>query len=175
VERYLLFSALLVAIAGSVADLRGRRIPNRLTYCALTAGLLTRLLVLGWSGLKDGLIGLAVGGGLFFFLYCIGGMGAGDVKLFAGVNAWAGIAYTVNLLAGTAIAGGFMALGMVLYRKSAAATIRNSIELIRHHLIVGFQPHPNLNVKASGSIRVPFAPAIVVGTLYCLSQTFSWG
>jgi prepilin peptidase CpaA len=93
----------------------------------------------------------------------------------AAVSAWAGIAQTVNLLAAVAFAGGIMALGLVLYRRRALVTILNAIELIRHHLTSGPRPHPLLNVRESGTLRMPFAPAIVVGTLYCLSRSFSWG
>ena len=40
---------------------------------------------LGWS-----LVGTIVGLALLLPLYAIGGMGAGDVKLLAGVGAWVG-------------------------------------------------------------------------------------
>ena len=42
------------------------------------------------TGLTDSLLGCTVGLGLLLIPYAIGGMGAGDVKLFAGVGAWVG-------------------------------------------------------------------------------------
>ena len=174
-ETYLLVCAFVVAFIGSIQDVRSRKIPNRLTYSGIFAALFTRFFMLGLPGLKDGLFGTLAGGGLFFLLFVLGGMGAGDVKLMAAVSAWAGITETVNLLAAAAFAGGIMALGLMLYRRRAIATILNAIELIQHHLTSGPRPHPQLNVREPDSLRVPFAPAIVIGTLYCLSRNFTWG
>jgi prepilin peptidase CpaA len=131
--------------------------------------------MLGWPGLKSGLIGALVAGGLFFFLFLLGGMGAGDVKLMAAVSAWAGAENVINLVFAAALAGGAMAVCSMVYRKRMSATLHNVAELLRHHLTSGLKPHPELNVRDSSSMRVPFAPAIAIGTLYCLSRTFSWG
>jgi prepilin peptidase CpaA len=131
--------------------------------------------MIGWPGLKDGLVGTLLGGGLFFILFIAGGMGAGDVKLMAAVSAWAGSAQVVNLMLATAFAGGAMAVGMMLYRRKTLVTLLNTLELIRHHLTTGLRPHPELNVKDPNSMRVPFAPAIAVGALYCFGGLFLWG
>ena len=174
-ERYLLICAFVFALAGSVEDVRSRKIPNSLTYFGIIAALSVRLFVLGWPGLRDGLIGTLIGGGIFFFLFLVGGMGGGDVKLMAAVSGFAGVTQIVNLLIAAAIGGGAMAIIAMLYQQRVLTTIRNTIILIQHHLTAGLRPHPELNVKQTNSVRVPFAPAIVVGTLYCLTRTFSWG
>jgi len=75
----------------------GARIPNWLTYGSVVAALAARAL-LGWPGIKGGLIGLLAGGGVFFLLFALGGMGGGDVKLMAAVGTWAGGAQTVVVL-----------------------------------------------------------------------------
>ena len=89
VERYLLIGAVACALAGAVCDVRGARIPNWLTYGSLLAGFAVRA-VWGWAGVKGGLIGLLAGGGIFYLLFLLGGMGGGDVKLMAAVGTWAG-------------------------------------------------------------------------------------
>jgi prepilin peptidase CpaA len=175
VERYLLICACVFAVVGSLEDVRSRKIPNRLTYFGVIAALCLRLFVLGWPGLRDGLIGTLTGGGIFFFLFLLGGMGGGDVKLMAAVSGFAGVTQIVNLLIATAIGGGAIAIAVMLYQQRVVTTIRNTIVLIQYHLTAGLRPHPELNVKQTNSVRVPFAPAIAVGTLYCLSRTFSWG
>ena len=174
-ERYLLICAFVFAVIGSVEDVRIRKIPNRLTYFGIIAALIVRLFVLGWPGFRDGLFGTLAGGGIFFFLFVLGGMGGGDVKLMAAVSAFAGSTQIVNLLIAAAFAGGVMAIVVMLRQQRVLATVRNSIVLIQHHLTSGLRPHPELNVRQTHSVRLPFAPAIAVGTLYCLSRTFSWG
>jgi prepilin peptidase CpaA len=175
VETYLLICAFVFSAFGSFEDIRIRKIPNRLTYFGFIAALVLRLFMLGLPGLKDGVIGTLVGGGLFFFLFLLGGMGGGDVKLMAAVSAFTGVTQIVNLLIASAIAGGVMGVGLMLYKQRTLATIRNTLLLIQHHLTAGLRPHPILNVQQAQTMRVPFAPAIAIGTLYCLSRTFSWG
>ena len=46
--------------------------------------------------------------------YAIGGMGAGDVKLLAGVGAWVGATATLYAFCVSAIFGGIIAVAMVL-------------------------------------------------------------
>ena len=174
-DRYLLVCAVVLASAGAIQDARSQRIANRLTYTGFAAALLLRAFVVGWLGLREGLLGALIGGGLFFVLFLVGGMGAGDVKLMAAVGAWAGSAQIVNILIATAFAGGAMAVGLMLYRRAALATLLNTFELIRHHLTAGLRPHPQLNIKEPGSMRIPFAPAIAIGALYSFGGTFFRG
>jgi prepilin peptidase CpaA len=50
----------------------------------------------------------------------VGGMGAGDVKLLAGVGAWMGVATTFYGFCVSAVVGAVMAVLMVLYRRSVS-------------------------------------------------------
>jgi prepilin peptidase CpaA len=173
-ETYFLIGGSAVASLGAVPDVRTGRIPNWFTYSGLIAGLLLRLGLSRWPGFRGGLLGVLVGGGLFYVLMMVGGMGGGDVKLMAAVSAWAGVAQIFLVLIATAIAGGILALFYIFFRRQVWQTLRNSIELMRHHLTRGLRPHPELNIHREGSVRVPYGLAIALGTLYCLSQTLSW-
>lgn len=158
-------------MAGAVPDVRGGKIPNLLTYTGMVAALVARLLAAGWPGLKAGLLGLILGGGLFFLLFLLGGMGGGDVKLVAAVGAWAGAGQTLIILLAAALAGGVLAIGMMIFRKTVRRTLRNTVELLRHHLQTGLRPHPELNVREPATLRVPYGVAIAAGTLYCLGSS----
>jgi len=170
-----LIGALSVAAVGAVQDIRGGRIPNWLTYGGLLAALAAQFLMLGWPGLKSGALGALAGGGIFYLLFQVGGMGGGDVKLMAAVGGWAGAAQTVVVLIAAAIAGGILAVGLMVFHRQVRVTLLNTAELIRHHLTSGFQPHPVLNIREPGARRVPYGLAIAMGTLCCLGRTFSWG
>jgi len=174
VEKYLLIGALIVAIVGAAKDLHGRRIPNLLTYSGLLSGLAVRLVVAGWPGLKGGTAGVVLAGGVFFVLFALGSVGGGDVKLMAAVGAWAGVAQVVTILLAASIIGGVMAAICVLSRKQVRPTILNTVELIRHHLTSGLQPHPALNVRRESTLRLPYGLAIAMGTLYCVANVFWW-
>ena len=68
----------------------------------------------GMTGLGWSLLGTFVGMMLLLVLRNVGGMGAGDVKLLAGVGAWLGSTVTLYAFAATAIVGGVMAIFMIL-------------------------------------------------------------
>jgi prepilin peptidase CpaA len=173
-DKYLLLCALTIATVGAVKDVRGQRIPNWLTYSGLIAALAVRSALGGWTGLKVGLAGMLLAGGIFFLLFLIGGMGGGDVKLMAAVGAWVGLAQVGVLLIMSAIAGGLLAAGYALVHKRMFESLRNVVELVRHHLTQGLKPHPILNVQQAGTLRLPYGLAIAIGTFYCVGNAFWW-
>jgi prepilin peptidase CpaA len=96
------------------------RVPNWLTYPMVFSGLVYSFWAGGWAGLGDGLLGMLVGLACLLPLYAVGGMGAGDVKLLAGVGAWMGVATTFYGFCVSAVVGAVMAVLMVLYRRSVS-------------------------------------------------------
>lgn len=173
-DQYFLIGGVFVALAGAVVDVLSARIPNRLTYTTLLMALLLRITLLGVSGLKSGLLGLLISGGIFLFLFALGAMGGGDMKLMAAVGAWVGSTEVLTLVLSAAMAGGVLALGRVILSKSLAQTLRNTLHLAYYRLTSGLQIHPELNVQSAGSLRVPFGVAIAVGALSCVGKAFWW-
>jgi len=73
---------ILLLVYVGYTDYRTRRIPNRITYPAVIAGLVLALVCK--PGLQNGLVGAIVGGGVFLIPVLIFGpdrAGMGDVKL----------------------------------------------------------------------------------------------
>ncbi len=173
-EKYFLVGAVLVALVGAVTDVRSARIPNRLTYSALLVALPLRIAVVGLAGLKSGVIGMLVGGGLFLLLYAIGAMGGGDMKLMAAVGAWVGSTQVMTLILAAALAGGVLAIGRIIFRNTVGQTLRNTMQLIYYRFTSGLRPHPELNVQSAGSQRVPYGVAIAVGALSCAGNAIWW-
>jgi prepilin peptidase CpaA len=174
VERYLLICALAIAVVGAVNDVRGARIPNWLTYSGLLSALVVRFSLFGWAGLRGGFAGLLLAGGIFYFLFLLGGMGGGDVKLMAAVGAWAGTKQAISILGGSAIAGGILAVWYVLAYKQLGQTLLNMLTLTSHHLTSGLRPHPVLNIRESSTVRIPYGLAVAVGTFFCVGHAFWW-
>lgn len=105
-------------IVAAVIDGMKLKVPNWLTFPMIITGWIYNATLspwAGWDGLLFSLWGTAVGMALLLPAYAIGGMGAGDVKLLAGVGAW--VADTATLLyafAVSALVGGLIALVMIL-------------------------------------------------------------
>jgi prepilin peptidase CpaA len=70
------------------------------------------------------------------------------------------------VLIATALAGGVLALGLMLFHKQAVATLRNVGALFRFHILSGLTPHPEINLQNPQALRVPYAVAIAAGTVY---------
>jgi len=92
------------------------RVPNAITFPFIISGWIYSTVAFGWEGLGWSLLGTVVGLALLLPPYAIGGMGAGDVKLLAGVGAWMHCTHTMWAFIYTAIIGAIMAVAMVAYR-----------------------------------------------------------
>jgi prepilin peptidase CpaA len=106
------FVSAILAEAAVIDGLK-LRVPNWLTYHLALGGLAFSAITGGMAGVLLALAGAALGLAVLMPLYAIGGMGAGDVKLMAGVGAWMGPAITLGAFVSSALVGGLMALIMV--------------------------------------------------------------
>src|SRR3982751_3801180 len=110
----------LTLIVAAVIDGLKLKVPNWITFPMIISGWIysaTLSPYAGWEGLMYGVIGTAVGLALLLPAYAIGGMGAGDVKLLAGVGAWVWGTTTFYAFAVSAVVGGIIAVLMVVSRR----------------------------------------------------------
>jgi prepilin peptidase CpaA len=105
-------------VVAAVIDGKQLKVPNWITFPMVISGWIYCTTALGWEGLGWSLVGTVVGLALLMPAYAIGGMGAGDVKLLAGVGAWVGSTHTLFAFAATTIVGGVIAVIMVVSRRS---------------------------------------------------------
>lgn len=107
----------IILIVAAYIDGKQLRVPNWITYPMVLSGLAYCTWVGGLSGFGMGLVGMAVGLLCLLPLYAVGGMGAGDVKLMAGVGAWLGWKVTIYAFGVSTVVGAAMAVIMVLRKK----------------------------------------------------------
>ena len=103
-----------VLILAAVIDGWKLKVPNWVTFPMILSGWAASGIAFGWGGLGASLWGTAVGLGLLLPAYAVGGMGAGDVKLLAGVGAWVGVSQTFWAFAASAVIGAVIAIVMVV-------------------------------------------------------------
>jgi prepilin peptidase CpaA len=159
-----------VAVIAAISDLRWRRIPNALTLPAVILGISLHTLRSGWEGLAFSLWGMAIGGSVLLFFYILGGMGAGDVKLMAGIGALAGTRLVLSVLVLTAIAGGIMAIGKLIVRYRKPYQVKKMVDQAGTHAdTVAGEIHETRHAGGSPMKEtIPYGVAIAAGTLLSL-------
>lgn len=157
-----------VAIVAAVSDLRSRRLPNALTFGAAVVGVAVHFAIAGWAGLGFALTGWALGLAVFFPVYALGGMGAGDVKLLAAFGAWLGPMGALWTALYGAIAGGVLALVVSLasgYTKTALVNLR---ALLTSWFVGGVRPVDGMTLASSRGPRLPYAVPLAAGAMVTL-------
>jgi prepilin peptidase CpaA len=110
-------------------------------------------------------MGMALAGLTFGLLFAMGGMGMGDVKLAAAIGAWIGPAQLTVALVLTGIVGGVMALCWAISGGFLGELFSGTGELIFGVRKRGLRPHPELVLDNPLTRKMPYAPAIAIGTL----------
>jgi len=157
----------IIALAiATVSDIRSRRIPNWLVVPFLLGGLAVSAVTHGWNGLGQSLLGILVAGVLMGILYRVGGMGMGDVKLCAAIGAWIGPQQLTMALVVTGIAGGVMALVWAAYSGFLKESLSGAGDLLFGLGKRGLRPHETLVLSNPAARKMPYAPAIAIGTIF---------
>ncbi len=153
---------LAVALPAGWFDLRARRIPNWLVLAGLSAALAGRFAMLGVDGLWAGVNGFGLALAIYFPLFALRAMGAGDAKLMAALGAALGAANWLVLFFVTAFAGAAVAIVVVLAKGRLGQTLRN-VGFILGELARLRAPHVSREELSAGhekSISLPHGAAI---------------
>jgi prepilin peptidase CpaA len=159
------WAAILISVVATACDLRNRRIPNSVTFGAALLSIAVAFASSGLSGVSSSVLGWIVGCAMFLPFFALGGLGAGDVKLAAGIGAWlsAGDAFWMALYA--MVAGGVLGVVVALmtgYFRQAADNVRL---LLIHWRVAGIRPLPEMTLAHGRGPRLPYAVPIAAGTL----------
>jgi len=120
-EHWPIWVVTVTLVVAAVIDGLKLKVPNWITFPMILSGWIYSAVLspyAGWEGLLYSVIGTVVGLALLLPAYAIGGMGAGDVKLLAGVGAWVWGTVTLYAFALSALVGGVLAVVMVVVGKS---------------------------------------------------------
>lgn len=153
--------AVAVVIVACVCDVRTSRIPNVLTFTAIGLALAFHVIVGG--GAPYAALGLVVGLAVFFPMFALGAMGAGDVKLMAALGAWIGWKAILLVALYGSLAGGALGIVIGLRRRYLRKALSNLKMLATYWWVEGVKPLPALTLEAKDSQRLPYALAIAAG------------
>lgn len=164
-----LLVAFLAAFAAAVTDLWKYRIHNALTWPLLASGLAYHSFASDGMGITISAIAACVGLVPLAVLYRLGGMGAGDVKLMAGLGAWLGPGTIAEVLLASCIAAGIYSVAILMYN----AIIPRPAESHAQQRLDGTAErgdHISIMLAAADRRRrmIPFGVMIFAGLAYTL-------
>src|ERR1700733_12204244 len=164
--RSIAFWPVIVALGiACFTDIRSRRIPNSLVLPFALAGVVASCLFQGKSGLWSALCGISLAAivcGVFCYLR---GMGMGDLKLCAAIGAWIGPEQLGFALVITSITGGIMALCWAAAGGFLGDLFQGAGDLVFGFRKRGLRPHSELVLSNPLTRKMPYAPAIAIGTI----------
>ena len=129
-------AAVAVAAAASITDLKTRKIPNKLTFSAMLAGLACNLVLFGFKGITGSFLGILMGFAAFIF-FAIGALKAGDVKLYMAIGAFTGWRFCGYAIVYSILVGGVASFIFMLLRKSGRPALKN----LKNYFVNMFYTH----------------------------------
>ena len=158
-------------VVAAVIDGYKLKVPNWLTFPMIVSGwVYSATCVAGypwWEGLMYSLVGTLVGLALLMPAYAIGGMGAGDVKLLAGIGAWVWGTTTLWAFAVSAVVGGVIAVAMVLLQRGWYKH-KTQFWMICNEILTVKDPEKLSTIAAerkSSMMLLPYGIPIAIGTI----------
>jgi prepilin peptidase CpaA len=153
----------VLLVIACVTDVRWRRIPNLLVLTLAVAGFAFSVAIAPWwPGLLRAVSGLCLGFAIWILFHVAGGMGAGDVKLFAAAAAWLGPGGAWRAALVAALAGGVLSLAALVWQRRT----REGVERVAMSLSM-FSLAP-LGKVAPGEQKksyLPYGVALACGAL----------
>lgn len=154
---------LIVFIVVSLSfDITKRIIPNWLVLMGVIGGILLPLLALDISRLLE-----CIGAIFMVFIILIipflsGGLGGGDVKMIMAIGVIMGISFTLRTIIYTAIIGGFISIGMMVYYGTFKTSIIKIKQYVCTMVLTG-----NLSTLESSTenLYFPYSIAIAMGAV----------
>ena len=162
----MLFKVIIVSVilaAAVTGDIVRYRISNAVVAAGLAAGILVNLICEGSYGFLKALLGAVLPAALLFVLFVLRMLGAGDIKLFCAIGAVMGAGFILYATALSFLAGGVMALIIMVARGNARRRLAYTAAWIKTVLLTQtFLPYTDFNDKSDGA-KFHFSPAIAAG------------
>lgn len=154
-----------LALIAAVFDLKTGRIPNALTFSAMVLGIGAAslgVLAEGASGPGDALLGAGLGFVFFVWMFVLGAMGGGDVKLLMAFGALGGAHFVSEVGVLSVLLGGVLAVGRLLIRGQLFGFLTKLFRFFQSLLIKELEVEfPKIDANNTLPFGVPLAVAAV--------------
>ena len=172
-ENWPIWVVSLTLIVAAVIDGIQLKVPNWITFPLIGSGLIYSAVSYAWvgnawyAGLAWSVAGTTLGLALLLPAYAIGGMGAGDVKLLAGVGAWVHCESTLIAFCVSVIVGGLIAVGQIAWNRGFEKHFKQ-MAFIANEIVTVKNPETLSQIAAqrkSSMCLLPYGIPICIGTI----------
>lgn len=157
------YAVLAISAAAAVGDLVAGRIPNWLTAPAFLIGIAVSFVFGGWSGGAAAVLGGLAGLALFGWMFWLGVIGGGDVKLLMAVGVWGGSRYCTGVALLSIMLGG----GMALLLLGAKGRLRGFFARVRRFFTTLLIPELEMEtLRLDRELTMPFGIPIAAAAVW---------
>lgn len=167
----------VIALVAGIYDIRYRRIPNWLVLPGFLLGILLNGFLYFGEGLWRSAAGVGLALVIYFPLYLLRGMGAGDVKLMAALGAMVGWQNWIVIFIVSGILGGIFAVILTLAKGRFRKTMSNVGYMLWEmaHLRSPYMRSGDLDVKSPTAVTLPHGAVVALGCLAFLGAGAVFG
>jgi prepilin peptidase CpaA len=172
-ENWPIWIVSVTLVVAAIIDGVQLKVPNWITFPMIASGWIysaTSYAIAGdpwYVGLSWSIAGTALGLALLLPAYAVGGMGAGDVKLLAGIGAWVHCGNTLMAFCISVIVGGLIAVGQIAWRRGFRKHF-GQMAFIANEIITIKNPEVLSEIAAqrkSSMCLLPYGIPICIGTI----------
>ena len=160
---------LLLIFFSVYTDLKYRKIFNYITVCFAASGIVANVYLNGQEGLIFSLSGLGAGLLIFFPLFALNLLGAGDVKTLGATGAILGAKMVVFTGIYALSAAGIMSIIVLIWHRRLLGTIKAVLRAVYTFFAPGLSvelPEPKK------CVQTPFAVCIAIGGIIAINFNF---
>lgn len=162
----MLMITLLVTQLGMavINDLHNYKVRNEITFTFAMIGIIYNAWTFDLQFITSSLVGMLLPFILLLPLYALKMLGAGDIKLFCSMGALVGATNIMLTMAYSFLAGGVIAIIVMLYRKNLIMSIKYFLHYIRGcAMTVRFLEYDDL--QSISNRKIHFTLCIALGTV----------
>jgi len=166
----------VIVVTAAIYDLRYRKIPNWLVLTGLVLGFGLNTFLFELTGLTNSALGMGLALLIYFPLYLLRAMGAGDAKLMAAVGSIVGWGNWLAIFVATAVIGGVLGLIVLLFAGRIRKTFWNIGWILNEilHFRAPYRSSQELDVRSAQGMRMPHGVAIALGSITFLVVRAIW-
>lgn len=170
------FLLILLLIAAVIMDYKYDRIPNVIIVFGLATGLFFRFRETGWHGIFSAGVVILISFCILYPLFCIGGIGAGDVKMLLMTGSFVSVDKQLHVMMFSFIIGALLSIEKMISEDNFKERMQYLFSYLMDVLRTGqwklYGENPGMDSHKYKSNKIHFALPIFLSVMLGLGGIF---